>query len=150
MSIKTVCEDMFLHAYKQALKEENPFESFEETFKKLEKVFGTFRSFNNLLQIAKAYEIELPKEGEFSDIFLKVLKEVLAEFYKKHSEQFPSISEEEFLKFLTDNKNISIFSIPQEVEDVISLITALEVDGITSEVYTTTRIKRIIGELSKE
>jgi hypothetical protein len=149
MSVKAVCEDMFVHAYKHAIKSENPFEEFENTFKKLEKVFEAFRNFNNLLAVAKVYGLELPSGESFGETFTNLLGEVLREFFERHSEHFPTTDREGFIRKLLEGKKIDIFTVPPEVEDLITLITALEVDRIAGEVYTTTRIKRIIAALEE-
>jgi hypothetical protein len=135
---------MFVHAYKHAVKSENPFEEFESVYKKLEKVFGTFTVFNNLLSVAKVYELPLPVGETFEETFKTLLEEVLKTFFERHSEHFPNADWENFVRKLL-SKKVDVLGVPPEVEDAITLIAALEVDHLVSEVYATTKIKRLMA-----
>jgi hypothetical protein len=139
---------MFLHTYKQALKKgEEFFVSWEESFRKLEKVYSSFTTFESLVTIAKVYGLNPPEAAGFSEVFTELLKMVLETFYEKHGEHFPNLSKEEFVNTILASGEVDIMSIPKAVSDAITLITALDVDGIVSDIYATTKLKRLITEL---
>ncbi len=137
--------------YKQALKGENFFDTWNQSFKKLERAYSTFSTFESLLSLVKTYGVELPKNASgFEEIFIKLLREVLREFYSRHVEHFQSLSEEDFVNTLTGAGELNILNVPDEISDAITLMVALDVDSIVSDVYATTKLKNIVAKLKGE
>jgi len=149
MSVKTVCEDLFVQIYKHALKEEDPFACAEENFGKIEKIYGNLNVFRQLLTVLRAYGINPPQAESFGEAFKLALEAVLDEFFRRHGEHFQSLTKEELLKTLLP-KEPTLTDLPPAVGDAVALIMALDADGIVSDVYATTRLKRLHAELTKK
>jgi hypothetical protein len=147
MSLKTICEDVFRNIYLKSLRSEEAQEKFEQYLKKLENIVHSMRLYYYLTLIAKELSIPLPSESDFSENFQDLLREVLKEFYKLEEQNFPQLSEEEFVETIMNETKFELGTVEDYIENVILLLLGYLVDKNLSEVYVTTKIKNIIKEL---
>ncbi len=149
MGVKTVCEDTFSLLYRQALGSEDPYLDLDRSIGNLENIVHSMRLFYYLTLVARELGLDLPSEGEFSENFKNLLKEVLKKFHRLYAEEFPTLPEEKLVEAFTEGRRFSINRIDPPVEDLIVLLLGFLVDKTLSEVYTTTKIKNLVKELSK-
>ena len=146
MGVKTVCEDLFGLKYKNALREEDPISYLDGYLKSLESTVHSIRLFYYLTLVGKELGVDLPQETEFSKAFKSLLEEVLKTFYRRYSENFPSVDEETFVNTFLVGSKFNITQIEGYIEDLIILLLGFVVDKTLSEVYTTTKIKNLLKE----
>lgn len=147
MSLKTICEDVFRNIYLKSLRSEEAQEKFEQYLKKLENIVHSMRLYYYLTLIAKELSIPLPSGSDFSENFQDLLREVLKEFYKLEEQNFPQLSEEEFVETIMNEAKFELGTVEDYIENVILLLLGYLVDKNLPEVYVTTKIKNIIKEL---
>ena len=147
MGVKTICEDLFNLAYRQALQEEHPAEALEEKVKRLEQMVHSMRLFHYLTLIAESLELQpVPPERDFSETFRKLLEEVLRAFFDRFGEEFGDLDGETFTRLLLEGARLDMGLVEDYIEDLIILLLAFLVDKTLSEVYAITKIKNLIRE----
>ena len=147
MGVKTICEDLFGLAYRQALEGEHPAEVLEERVKDLEQMVHSMRLFQYLTLIAESLELQpTPPGKDFSETFKNLLEEVLEAFYDRFGEELGDLDRETFLKLFLEGAKFDIGHVEDYIEDLIILLLAFLVDKTLSEVYAITKIKNLIRE----
>ncbi len=147
MSLKTICGDVFRNIYLKSLQSEEPEAKFDRYLKELENIIHSIRLYYYLTLIAKQLNIPLPSGGNFSENFKELLREVLREFYKLEEQNFPQLTEEEFVETLIDEAKFDLGEVESRIEDLVILLLGYLVDKNLSEVYVTTKIKNMVKGL---
>jgi hypothetical protein len=146
MSIKTVCEDIFLLSYRQSLKGEEPHRELERRLGELENSLHSMRLFYYLTLIAEALGVSLPEEGDFSKNFSLLMERVLREFHRRYEGELSPLGEEDFVNLFLRDAKLQLGNIEGYIEDLIVILLGFLVDKTLSELFALTKIKNLVRE----